>query len=84
MKLTYHAWIGETIGLDSEDFGEPAKTLDDLLHMLQGQSHEKAQIFARLDRIYIAVNNQLVPKHRLDLALSGSDCVSFFPAISGG
>ncbi len=87
MKVTYHAWISENIGLEEEviSIGESACTIQQILMTLCGQSRQKKQVFSDLSKIYIAVNNNMIHQKDIDtIKISEKDMVSFFPAISGG
>ena len=85
MKLTYHAWISENIGVEEEYVTAETGTLQDLIAILKNQGSIHEQIFSKLDKIYIAVNDRMVRKNELETTLlSSHDTISFFPAISGG
>ncbi|MBL4590141.1 MAG: MoaD/ThiS family protein [Alphaproteobacteria bacterium] len=86
MKVTYHAWISEIIGVSSEEIQIDKETfISDILSTIIERSIKNKNVFERLDKIYIARNDTLIDKNNLKkIAVSNDDTVSFFPAISGG
>lgn len=86
MKVTYHAWISETIGVSHEEIQIDKKTfISDILSTITERSIKNKNVFERLDKIYIAQNDTLIDKKNLEkIEVSNDDTISFFPAISGG
>ena len=86
MKVIYHAWISETIGVSSEEIQIDKETfISYILSSIIERSIKNKNVFERLDKIYIARNDTLIDKNNLKkIAVSNDDTVSFFPAISGG
>ena len=86
MKVTYHAWIAEDLGIIEENIDDADdSSLYDLLNTIKKQNKRKEEIFSKMDNIYIALNNKLINKNSIENTnIKAEDTISFFPAISGG
>ena len=83
MKITYSAWLGDKLGLSTEEICLPAEvmTVADLITWLSRRGPEFDAAFEFAEVIKVVVNQEFAHN---DQPVSDDDDVIFFPPISGG
>lgn len=83
MKLMYFAWMREHIGTGHEDrpLPEGVDTVAGLVDHLRACSDGHARALSNMDVVRVAVNQRYA---ELDVEISDSDEVAFFPPVTGG
>ena len=86
MKLMYYSWISENLCIDQESMPASLEmSVYDLLSSLKAQSIEKNNAFSKIEKIYVAINGELLHKEDFNKKIiTDADTISFFPAVSGG
>ncbi len=83
MKITYTAWLKNTLGIDEEVVTLPADVTNVgmLLNWLSRRGQQYEQAFEFIEVIKVAVNQVYVEN---DYSVSDDDEVILFPPIAGG
>lgn len=83
MKLVYFAWVRDHTGCATEAFDLPdnISTVGELAKHLAGRSEGYHKAFHNLKAVRVAVNKEFTT---LDVPISNSDEVAFFPPVTGG
>jgi molybdopterin converting factor subunit 1 len=83
MKIIYHAWLKEMVGIGEEVVTLPAEVADvaTLINWLSGRGERYEDAFEFSEIIKVAVNDAYVHN---DHPVSDDDDVMFFPPIAGG
>ncbi len=83
MKITYHAWLRDMVGVGEEVVELPSDVADvaTLINWLSGRGKQYEDAFEFSEIIKVAVNNAYVHN---DHPVNDDDDVIFFPPIAGG
>jgi sulfur-carrier protein len=83
MKITYHAWLREKVGVDEEVVDLPADVTDVgmLITWLSGRGQQFEDAFEFGEIVKVAVNNTYV---HIDHPVKDDDEVILFPPTTGG
>jgi molybdopterin synthase sulfur carrier subunit len=83
MKITYSAWLKDTVGIDEEVVTLPAevKNVGMLIDWLGGRGGRYEHAFEFIEVVKVAVNHAYVDN---DHAVTDDDEVILFPPIAGG
>lgn len=83
MKVLYFAWLRLKVGTGEEEVSPPPEvtTVATLVEWLKGRSAGRADAFADLRLVRVAVNQDYVG---LDHPVAAGDEVAFFPPVTGG
>ncbi len=83
MKITYYAWLKDTIGIDEEVVTLPAEVTNVgmLLNWLSGRGQQYERAFEFVEIVKVAVNRVYVEN---DHPVKDDDEVILFPPIAGG
>ena len=83
MKLVYFAWVRDHTGCADEEISLPdtVSTVAELAEHLAQRSEGYHKAFCNLQAVRVAVNKEFAS---LDILVSDSDEVAFFPPVTGG
>ncbi|WP_334127404.1 molybdopterin converting factor subunit 1 [Sneathiella sp.] len=83
MKILYFAWLKTKLQMAGETlpWSEERSDTDRLLKWMKGRGPAFAEVFANLDVVRIAVNQEYVTANT---PLAEGDEVAFFPPVTGG
>jgi len=83
MKVTFHSWLKNTIGSNSEELILPESviTISDLAAFLASEHEEAAAVFELPEALrYVVDRRYVTPEHDL----TGVDAIEIYPPITGG
>jgi len=83
MKITYSAWLKDTVGIGEETVTLPddVRTVGMLIDWLGSRGQAHARAFEFIEVVKVAVNKVYVDN---DHAVTDADEVILFPPIAGG
>ena len=83
MKLLYFAWARQKLGKGEEEFELPSEveTARDLALHLAARGGGYADVFADLNRLRVAINQEHA---NWNARVAADDEIAFFPPVTGG
>ena len=81
IKILYFAWIREGVGASEEKLETKSENVKELINELKLKDKKYNSVFAKLDNIRVAVDQELVT---FETSIKNAEEVAFFPPMTGG